>query len=311
MENKVRDYVNNLFKAFEQDEKTLDTKEELTLNLLDRINDSIDLGMSENDAFNKAIGNLGTKSELKKIFNFKYLERMSFNYTLNNTYAVIAAIVYLVLGSIFDLWHPGWIVFVLAIVFSEFKLNDKKSYFIPALSLIYLAIGLLWNYWHPGWIIFPIGFVVLATIEKKFEVMLLIVSGIYLILGILFGYWLLFSIIFILAGGLVLGRDEITSGLWIFTIAVYIFLGFMFDLWHPGWLVFLVTGAITTIIEEKSFVGFTWIISIAVYLFLGFVFTLWHPSWIIFVLAAAVSTYIGDENENKVFGVEIKENEVS
>jgi hypothetical protein len=262
--------------------------------------------MNEEEAFNKAIGNLGSKSELKKIFNFKSLENMNFEYNMNKTFAAIATVVYMILGFVFDLWHPGWVVFLFAIAFSDFNYKDKKNYYLPVMIIVYTFVGFMWDLWHPGWIIFPIGFLIIATMNKKYGSMLLMTGAIYAILGLLFGYWLLFSLIFILATGLIAGRDEIIAGMWIFTIAIYLFLGIMFDLWHPGWLVFLVSVLITTIIEEKSLNGFIWIASITSYLFLGFVFSLWHPTWIVFIVAAAISTYF--DEDTKILSVEVKQN---
>ena len=168
MINKIRKHVDNLFKTFEQDEHTLDTKEELISNLLERIDDSIESGMNEEDAFNKAIGNLGSKSELKKIFNFKSLESFNFEYKMNNTLVIIATIVYIIIGFVFDLWHPGWVVFLVAMAFSEFNYKSKKSYFLPSMTILYVFVGIMWNLWHPGWIIFPIGFLLIATMNKKY-----------------------------------------------------------------------------------------------------------------------------------------------
>ncbi len=294
MEKKVRLYIENLFKSFKQDEYTLDTKEELISNLLERINDSLETGMNNEEAFDNAIGNLGSKNEIKKIFNFKSLDYMTFEYNLNKTYSAIATIIYIILGFAFDLWHPGWVIFVVAIAFSEFKLLDKKSYFIPIISLVYVFIGIMWDYWHPGWIIFPITFVLLASMKKKFGALILMAGAIYFVLGALFGNWLEFSIIFVVAGGLIAGRDELVGGLWIFTIAIYLLLGILFDLWHPGWLVFLVSISLTALFVERSIVSFSWVISITVFLYLGFIFSLWHPAWIVFVVAAAVSAYFDE-----------------
>lgn len=309
MENKVRKHVNNLFRTFKQDEQTLDTKEELISNLLDRIYDSVDNGMTEEDAFNKAIGNLGTKSDLKKIFNFKSLENINIEYKLNNVLGAIAVAVYLVLGFVFELWHPGWVVFILAIVFSEFKFKDSKTYLLPIVLIIYIFIGIMWDLWHPGWIVFPVGFVLLTTVGKKFGALVLMVGALYLILGVFFGNWLLFSTIFVLAAALIAGRDELVAGLWILTIAIYLFLGVMFNLWHPGWLVFLVTISITTLLVERSIVGFSWMASITAYLYLGFAFSLWHPSWIIFIVAAALSAYFDEDEESKLINVEVLKND--
>ena len=294
MEKRVRKHVDNLFKTFEQDEQTKDTKEELVTNLLDRINDSIESGMNENEAFNKAIGNLGTTSELRKIFNFKSITDYNFEYKLGSIYGIISTVIFLILGFGFDLWHPGWAIFILAAAVSNFKVNDEKSYIIPGISVVYIFIGLMWNLWHPGWIIFPVGFVMFATMNKKFGALWLMTGAIYVALGMFFGEWLLFSLIFILAASLVAGREEFIGGMWVFTIAAYLFLGFAFNLWHPGWLIMGIALTLTIIIGDKEIVGATWVASITVYLFLGIVYGLWHPTWVVFLVAAAISAYLDE-----------------
>ncbi len=92
----------------------------------------------------------------------------------------LAALAYLVMGLVWDLWHPGWVIFVAAAVLSPMlsainrpKLRPKRkgSYFGPAVDWdrlnaafcaivflvaipAYLVMVFLWNLWHPGWLIF-------------------------------------------------------------------------------------------------------------------------------------------------------------
>ncbi|HPB17020.1 MAG: hypothetical protein WC554_02505 [Clostridia bacterium] len=71
-------------------------------------------------------------------------------------YPVLATIVFLLMGFIWDLWHPGWIVFLTIPVYYA-VVNAIKSRAISytlIIVLIYLAMGFIWNLWHPGWIIF-------------------------------------------------------------------------------------------------------------------------------------------------------------
>lgn len=166
MENRVRKHVDNLFKTFEKDEKTLDTKEELISNLLERIFDSIENGMSEDESFDKAMDNLGTTSELKSIFNFKSIKDFTFEYSLNSLQASIITAIYLIIGFVFDLWHPGWVIYVVALALSNFKINDNRSYIIPATSLIYVFVGLMWDLWHPTWVVFVVAAAILAYLYK-------------------------------------------------------------------------------------------------------------------------------------------------
>lgn len=101
----------------------------------------------------------------------------------------IATLAYLVMGFVWDLWHPGWLIFVAAAVLSPLlsainrpKLRPikKGSHFGPvidwdelnagicALSFIiaiaaYLFMGFAYSLWHPGWWVFIAATVLCAV----------------------------------------------------------------------------------------------------------------------------------------------------
>lgn len=72
-------------------------------------------------------------------------------------YPVAVTFAYLALGFLFDLWHPGWILFL-----------TIPLYYLPAaqrtplrllcnpvmVTIIYLLLGCFCNLWHPGWLVF-------------------------------------------------------------------------------------------------------------------------------------------------------------
>jgi len=67
--------------------------------------------------------------------------------------------VYLLLGTFYGLWHPGWIVFLTYPILSSFlkavKNKDIRNFSFPVLVVfIYLYIGLVYGILHPTWIIF-------------------------------------------------------------------------------------------------------------------------------------------------------------
>ena len=75
--------------------------------------------------------------------------------------AVVA--IYLVMGFVFDLWHPGWLVFFAIPIFYEFVAmssaggaRSKANLFPMALICVatYLLLGFLCDLWHPAWIVF-------------------------------------------------------------------------------------------------------------------------------------------------------------
>ena len=72
-------------------------------------------------------------------------------------YPVWVTAAYLVLGFVFHLWHPGWIIF-LTIPLFYLKESDRTPLRLlgnPVMvTIIYLLLGTMCNLWHPGWLVF-------------------------------------------------------------------------------------------------------------------------------------------------------------
>jgi general stress protein CsbA len=69
---------------------------------------------------------------------------------------MISLIIFLWLGFGADLWHPGWMVFLLVPIVNiivEKRIRPRKMVGI-VITATYIAIGLLTDEWHPTWIIF-------------------------------------------------------------------------------------------------------------------------------------------------------------
>jgi len=67
---------------------------------------------------------------------------------------LISLLIFLILGFFYNLWHPGWLVFLLIpIVPFLVGLKQIRFTFPFVVLLAYIIIG-LYGYWHPGWIIF-------------------------------------------------------------------------------------------------------------------------------------------------------------
>lgn len=73
---------------------------------------------------------------------------------------IVCTIVFLLLGFLKGLWHPGWVVFLL-IPIVPILLNifsGKRKGFRALLILLiiasYFVMGTVWHLWHPGWIVF-------------------------------------------------------------------------------------------------------------------------------------------------------------
>ena len=64
MNNKLREYIDNLFATAPSNRKTVEVKEEILQNLTDKYNDLIAQGKSEDVAFNIAVASIGDVSDL-------------------------------------------------------------------------------------------------------------------------------------------------------------------------------------------------------------------------------------------------------
>lgn len=87
----------------------------------------------------------------------------------------LSCIVFFLLGGVWGLWHPGWIVFlavpVLPTAVSAIKKRDHKIFCYPVLvTAVYLLLGCQWGLWHPWWVIFltvPIYYIICDFFKKS------------------------------------------------------------------------------------------------------------------------------------------------
>lgn len=78
---------------------------------------------------------------------------------LNICLVLIVAAIYVLIGSLKELWHPGWLIFFAIPIITSFeraviKKNASRFNFIAVCALIYLCFGLFAGNWHPAWTVF-------------------------------------------------------------------------------------------------------------------------------------------------------------
>ena len=94
-------------------------------------------------------------------------------------YPIIAAIAYLSIGFLADIWHPTWLVFLtvpiyyMMVTVTKAKTFKKKAYVFPypiVIVILYLALGFDYGVWHPSWLLFltiPIYYMTIAWLGKR------------------------------------------------------------------------------------------------------------------------------------------------
>ncbi len=166
------------------------------------IKEKIDTDLKENDTpilLNKA--NSPKKRREKKISKINVVGLVT------GITPLLTVAIYLTLGAVWGLWHPGWIVFFAIIIVPQLAIAIKKKkwkvfpypFFI---LVVYLCLGFILNLWHPTWILFlsiPIFHSLCVAIKKR--------------KGVIFAYPILI-------------------------LTLYLCLGFIWGLWHPAWVIF-------------------------------------------------------------------------
>lgn len=87
---------------------------------------------------------------------------------------LIIVIAYIVMGTVWDLWHPGWLVFLLIPIYygtveAVVKRNANHFPYPIFCAGAYLLTGFLANIWHPTWVIFisiPVYYSLSTTINR-------------------------------------------------------------------------------------------------------------------------------------------------
>ena len=72
---------------------------------------------------------------------------------------LFSIVIYIVIGVVFDLWHPGWILFFLVPVVSTLihavRCRNASLFAYPCLVLfLFLYMGFVHSMWHPAWVLF-------------------------------------------------------------------------------------------------------------------------------------------------------------
>lgn len=177
----------------------------------------------------------------------------------------ISLIIFMVLGLGWQLWHPGWAVFLL-IPMMAIILNSNAKNTIIALSpflstLTFLYIGFQYDLWNPGWLVFLFIPMISIILTTRFKDMLVAISPFVALIA-------------------------------------FIIMGIYYDLWNPGWLVFLAIPMLG-ILHKKNIwhlliFELSFIVAISFYLYMGYSQDSWALGGLGFILPVAVGIFFGD-----------------
>jgi len=277
VKERIKKYVDNLFADIYDTKQLSELKEEISANLLEKINDLRASGMKEDEAFNEAVSSLGNMDEL--VENLKKASKEKFEDDFFNTTpldkkhiiayivataallfgAITAGIVYLqnknmmaTLGTLM----PFTMVSILLFMYFGLTQETKYSYGMrPRRALLYCLATelLLFGAFSTGFVYFSGQelFSVLAT-----SMPFLITSVIlFIYLGLteknrrkMDESWQKQWIQYYSDPKSMMVRGNISGAIWIFGIAAFFLIGFTIG-WKFSWIVFIVATGCEVLVE--------------------------------------------------------------
>lgn len=74
-------------------------------------------------------------------------------------FSLLMLLLFFIAGSVYGMWHPAWMLFLLIPVWESFlgavKKRNPHVFAYPVLvTFLFLCMGFFMGAWHPGWVIF-------------------------------------------------------------------------------------------------------------------------------------------------------------
>ncbi len=286
------------------------------------ITEAVENGVNEEEF----VAKLGRPATIARTISRMEVKETGIRQKLIATSPFVATIIFFILGMQYDLWHPGWLVFLIVpiagvVLGGRLKLKTMIMGLSPFLSLIFFVLyGTYGGDWHPTWVVFFIipvlGFLFEDDPKKKYigGTVFTLVPLAYLYLELMYDYsysWLIFGILLIV--GIWLGSIQISIGVGgdkktqretiivsILIGIIYVALGVLYSWWHPAWILFLLVPvyAMVRVKEKIPFVAYTPFIATALFIILGEAFDAYMWSWIIFLMIPLAGIFTDSDSDD-------------
>lgn len=209
MTDKLRDYIDELFKDAPSSKKTVEMKEEILQNLRDRYNDLLEEGKNEEAAYNIAVAGIGDMSELIDELKREYSGRQTADPSMKEEEKRKRAV--LVSASV--------MIYILSIVPLLVFQNDLGLVFMAVLVALATGILIYNSMTKPG---FSNSDETIAEEFKQWRESNNNRKSVF---------------------------KSVSAALWAITLVIYFLLSFGTGYWHITWLIFPIAVAVNSIIR--------------------------------------------------------------
>jgi hypothetical protein len=166
MKDQIKEHIEGLFKGAPRTRRIADLQEELLSGCLDKYEDLISSGVTEQAAYDAVIAGIGDIDELTGEARGGPPDKKLLGPASSALWSLVT-LIFLCLGFVFKLWHPGWLIFLIGAIAQNLlgavfagKDNRKNLYtgslYIGA-ALAFLFIGFWTNKWIPAVLIFALA----------------------------------------------------------------------------------------------------------------------------------------------------------
>lgn len=336
------EYLKKLRALLEEYDISTDEVDDIVADYAEMIDDALQKKIAED----KIIKMIGTpeqvvenlSEEFEKGEEYIYIHRGGKSTNKDNRITAlmpfISLIVFFILGFGFDLWHPGWLVFLsipmVAIIVNAFDKHTLNGFIAlsPFIALIiFLLVGFTWDLWHPAWLIFfvvPVIAIISSIKTMRFISFLTAISPFvatiaFVLVGQYTGLWnpiwLVFMIIPMIG---VLHESKVWKVIlfelsFLIAIGAYLYAGYQFGEWGYGLFAFLIPVGVSLILSEDSFMVITkenrsvWVlllILLTVYIGAGVLWpSTWAFLWMIFLLIPVFAILKHAPKEGKIVAI--------
>jgi len=177
MTEKIKEYIDNLLKDAPRTRRIVDLHEELFSGCLDKYADLIDSGVSEEDAYNEVISGIGDIQELIGT-TAKPRNDAAIIGAASSALWPITVFIYLALGFLWSLWHPGWLVFIggallqLVIVAAVTPAGRRSGALVGILYVSATLVFLIFGFWTNQWVVACLIFVFAVAVQQVIRLVL-------------------------------------------------------------------------------------------------------------------------------------------
>lgn len=212
MISKIRSYISRAFEDVPKTKKSIDMQEELISNLVEKFNDQLRLGKTEEEAYTTVIAGIGDLSELTEGLKERHVLSAPSPEQRRQSAIIIAVAVMI------------YIMSPMALIFSNEVLHQDVLGLMIMFGMIAIATGLLVFHFASK----PKYLKEDETMIEEFKEWKASKDknkGLY---------------------------DALSSAFWLIVLAIYFFVNFAYGWWAFSWIIFIIAAAVQNILKAAN-----------------------------------------------------------